>query len=190
MIEAILASAELRARVVAHSQALRRRVLRYLEQVRPPGEERLVLVDLGWRATTQAAVEQLLREAAAGCRTLGLYLITAEPGDAAAAGRHRGARLPGRLRHCPSAPVDAIMRAPEILEQVSMPDHGSQVGLTEDLRPVLADADEPLDAERRARGRAAGGGRLPARVAALPARGLPDALPALCDAAPATACWR
>jgi hypothetical protein len=38
--------------------------------------------------------------------------------------------------------VDAIMRSPEILEQVAMPDHGSQIGLTEDLRPILADADE------------------------------------------------
>src|SRR4029079_17482564 len=43
----------------------------------------------------------------------------------------------------PGPQVDAIMRSPEILEQVCMPEHGSQTGLTEDLRPILADSEEP-----------------------------------------------
>jgi hypothetical protein len=34
------------------------------------------------------------------------------------------------------------MRSPEVLEQLCMPDHGSQVDLTEELRPVLAPTSE------------------------------------------------
>ncbi|MFL5820536.1 MAG: hypothetical protein ACJ76S_07630 [Solirubrobacteraceae bacterium] len=142
VIEEILARSELRTRLAAESHALRRRILRYLEQLRPPGEERLMLVDLGWRATTQATLEELLGEAGSHWRTIGLYLIT---GDPATERVLDGVEAHGFLADCgiPETGVTAIMRSPEILEQVCMPDHGSQVGLTEDLRPVLADAEEP-----------------------------------------------
>jgi FMN phosphatase YigB (HAD superfamily) len=142
VIEEILARSELRARLAAEAQALRGRILRYVEQLRPPGERRLMLVDLGWRATTQAMLEQLLREAGADWRTIGLYLITGDPATERVLGEIEAR---GFLGDCgvPEGEVAAIMRSPEILEQVCMPDHGSQVGLTEDLRPVLADAEEP-----------------------------------------------
>src|SRR5207302_5632840 len=51
----------------------------------------------------------------------------------------------------PEGPVAAIRRSPEILEQVCMPDSGSQVDLTEELAPVLADAEaRPLQSVERA----------------------------------------
>ncbi|HKG16866.1 MAG TPA: hypothetical protein VKA96_04175 [Solirubrobacteraceae bacterium] len=142
VIEEIVSRAELRARLAAEAHALRRRILRYVEQQRPPGEERLMLVDLGWRATTQAMLEQLLRAAGVDWRTVGLYLIT---GDRATGRVLDDMDARGFLGDCgvPEGEVAAIMRSPEILEQVCMPDHGSQVGLTEDLRPILADAEEP-----------------------------------------------
>jgi FMN phosphatase YigB (HAD superfamily) len=142
VIEEIVARSQLRARLAAEAHALRRRILRYVEQLRPPGERRLMLVDLGWRATTQAMLEQLLREAGADWRTIGLYLITGDPATERVLG---DVDARGFLGDCgvPEGEVAAIMRSPEIFEQVCMPDHGSQVGLTEDLRPVLADAEEP-----------------------------------------------
>ncbi len=142
VIDEILSRSELRARVVAESRAMRRRIVRYLEQQRPPGEDRLVLVDLGWRATIQATIEEILAEAGIDCRTLGLYLVTS---DYATGRVLSGVEAHGFLGSCgvPEAPVEAVIRSPEVLEQICMPDHGSQVGLTEELRPVLAAADDP-----------------------------------------------
>src|SRR5204862_2136767 len=57
VIDLVAFDPDLRERVVAGSHALRRRVLRYIERHRPPGESRLALVDLGWGATIQATVE-------------------------------------------------------------------------------------------------------------------------------------
>jgi FMN phosphatase YigB (HAD superfamily) len=139
--DAIVADAALRARVVATSRELRRRILRYVDQLRPPGEPRLLLVDLGWGATIQAVLDQLLRDAGADYDTLGLYLVTSEP---AAERLLEGVESRGFLASAglPQRAADAIMRSPEVLEQICMPDHGSQIDLTEDLRPVLAKADE------------------------------------------------
>ena len=139
VIDLVAFDPDLRERVVAGSQALRRRLLRYIEQHRPAGEPRLVLVDLGWGATIQATVEQLLREGGIDCTTVGLYLLTHH------VALHRaldGVEIHGYLGEfgVPDGPVAAIRRSPEILEQVCMPDSGSQVDLTEELAPVLADA--------------------------------------------------
>ena len=141
VIDAVVFDPELRTRVVATSQALRRRVLRYLESVRPPGEDELVLVDLGWGATIQATTQRILDEAGASCRTSGLYLLTR---DQAAERAFAGLRTRGFLAEygVPEGPVELLMRSPEILEQVCMPDHGSQVDMTEDLKPVLADVGD------------------------------------------------
>ena len=52
-----------------------------------------------------------------------------------------------------------IMRSPEVLEQVCMPDFGSQMASTSELKPVLAEADDrPLQSVER---RAAAGGSSP-----------------------------
>jgi FMN phosphatase YigB (HAD superfamily) len=139
--DVIVGDAALRSRVVATSRELRRRILRYVDQLRPPGEPRLLLVDLGWGATIQATLEQLLRQAGADYDTLGLYLVTSEP---AAERLLEGVESHGFLATAglPVRAAEAVMRSPEVLEQICMPDHGSQIDLTEDLRPVLAEADE------------------------------------------------
>jgi FMN phosphatase YigB (HAD superfamily) len=150
LIEAIAFDPGLRARVVASSQALRRRLVRYVESRRPAGEPRLLLVDLGWAGTIQAGLEEILREGGVDVRTVGLYLVTYGP----ALGRALdGVEMHGFLGAfgVPGKPVEAIARGPELLEQVCMPDSGSQTDLTEDLQPVLAPAADPsLQAVERA----------------------------------------
>jgi len=149
LVEQITLHPTLRTRIVAQSAELRGRIVRYLESVCPPGEERLVLVDLGWGATIQTLVDGLLRRAGSDLTTTGLYLITT---DRAAERMIEGADVHGYLANAgqPTRPVDAFMRSPEILEQICMPDHGSQVGIDENLEPVLAQAEElPLQAAQR-----------------------------------------
>jgi predicted HAD superfamily hydrolase len=142
VIERVLFDSALSARVVANSHALRRRIIRYLEQLRPPGENRLLVVDLGWGGTIQAAMQRLLDEAGDGVTTVGCYLVTRDQAVERALG---GLEMHGFLGSYgePEAAVQALIRSPEILEQACMPDHGSQVDLTEELRPVLADHGEP-----------------------------------------------
>ncbi|HEY8865388.1 MAG TPA: hypothetical protein VIM22_00530, partial [Solirubrobacteraceae bacterium] len=150
VIDSIAFDSQLRASVVAGAQALRRRIVRYVESRLPAGETTLTLVDLGWGATIQAHVERLLAEGGVPFRTLGLYLITGEPATARVLDGVDARGFLGALGK-PSDAVDAITRSPEILEQVCMPDHGSQVGLTSELQPVLADAaGRPQQAVERA----------------------------------------
>jgi FMN phosphatase YigB (HAD superfamily) len=142
LVERITFDAGLRARVIAGSAELRARTLRYVESRLPPGEDRLALVDLGWAGTIQSLLDGLLREADVDCRTLGLYLLTT---DRAAYRILDGSEMHGFLANAgePWRPVGAFIRSPEILEQICMPEHGSQVGLTAELEPVLDDDIEP-----------------------------------------------
>jgi FMN phosphatase YigB (HAD superfamily) len=149
LTEQIVLDPELRARVVAQSGELRGRIVRYLEKVCPPGEDRLVLVDLGWGATIQTLADGLLRQAGSELRTTGLYLITT---DRAAERMIDGADVHGYLANAgrPAGPVDAFMRSPELLEQICMPDHGSQTGLDANLDPVLETAEQlPVQSAQR-----------------------------------------
>ncbi len=149
LTEQIVLDPELRARVVAQSGELRGRIVRYLEKMCPPGEDRLVLVDLGWGATIQTLADGLLRQAGSELRTTGLYLITTER---AAERMIDGADVHGYLANAghPSRPVDAFMRSPELLEQICMPDHGSQIGLDANLDPILESAEElPVQSAQR-----------------------------------------
>jgi FMN phosphatase YigB (HAD superfamily) len=149
LIEQITLDPELRARVVAQSAQLRGRIVRYLERMCPPGEDRLVLVDLGWGATIQTLADGLLRQAGSDLRTTGLYLITT---DRAAERMIDGADVHGYLANAgqPAGPVDAFMRSPELLEQICMPDHGTQTGLDANLDPVLDIAEEqPVQSAQR-----------------------------------------
>jgi FMN phosphatase YigB (HAD superfamily) len=142
LLDAISGSPDLRARVVARSAELRTRIARYVESMLPGGERRLVLVDLGWGGTIQAMLDKILSSEGLDADTLGLYLMT----DERAAGRMLdGVRMRGFLASAghPSGPVEAFRRSPEVLEQICMPGHGSQVGLTAELEPVLSDDDTP-----------------------------------------------
>jgi len=148
-INAVTADADVRAQMVAHSAELRSRLVRYAEGLCPPGEDRLLLLDLGWAATIQTLLDDVLRRAGSELRTTGLYLMT----TARAVPRMlQGTDTYGYLANVghPEPAVDAFMRSPEILEQICMPDHGSQVDLDADLQPVLAPAEAlPIQAVER-----------------------------------------
>src|SRR3954452_6563628 len=142
---------ELRQAIVTSARQLRERVMAYLRREAAEGEgaggaepERLVLVALGWGGTIHSLLHQLLRRDAALNKSeelpiQGLYLVTQELALQRALD---GLELYGFLGGfgVPGPEVRSIMRSPEILEQVCMPDVGSQVDLTADLEPVLGDA--------------------------------------------------
>ena len=150
LLGTISGNPDLRARVVAHGAETRTRIIRYVESKRIRGE-RFALVDLGWGATIQSLLDDLFKRSAGELETVGLYLMT----DTRAADRMlEGLRLHGFLASAghPEGPVSAFRRSPEILEQICMPNHGSQIGLTAELEPVLADDHTPVmqTAEREA----------------------------------------
>jgi hypothetical protein len=136
VISALTNDPDRRGEIVASSRALRARVIRYVQALAPDGG-RLVLVDLGWAGSIQSMLQQLLREEAVPIETLGLYLVTH---GGALDKVMQGVDLDGFLvvNGDPHIDARAIMRSPEILEQICMPDFGSQVDLTSDLEPVLA----------------------------------------------------
>jgi FMN phosphatase YigB (HAD superfamily) len=152
LFDTVHSDPELRAQVLDVSSRARKRVTRYMEGFILPGEETLVLVDLGWQATAQGLLNRILSTEDFPRRTTGLYLLT----HAGAVDRQlAGADVQGYLAESgdPEAAVRAIIRSPEILEQVCMPDHGSQVDLSAEMTPVLAEQapENALQAaERRA----------------------------------------
>jgi FMN phosphatase YigB (HAD superfamily) len=157
VIAELASDPELRATIVTGGRVLRDRVIEYLGRHIEEGDTGIVLVDLGWGATIQQLLERLLlRDAAVGGKpklvTIGLYLLTHE------LAMHRaldGVESHGFLASfgVPGPAVRSIMRSPEILEQVCMPDVGTQVDLSADLEPVLGksvDARIPQAAHRAA----------------------------------------
>jgi FMN phosphatase YigB (HAD superfamily) len=138
LLETLTGEAHLRARIVATAHAKRQRVMRYLEAVASRCGDRLVMVDIGWAGTTQRLTQQLLENMGLEIRPTGLYLLTNQ-------GAHQalleGLEMEGFLGNggFPTPHAQTIMRVPEIVEQICMPDHGSQVDLTADLEPILED---------------------------------------------------
>lgn len=125
----------LRARILQHSREQRERVVAYVERL-VGDDELMAVVDLGWGATAQGMLEHALISAGRPTRVVGFYLLTHQ-GVAAS-----GINARGYLGEF-GAPEDAarvITRTPEILEQLCMPDHGPQIGLDADHRPILRPA--------------------------------------------------
>ncbi|HMA46081.1 MAG TPA: haloacid dehalogenase, partial [Frankiaceae bacterium] len=135
-LAAISAEPRVRGEIVLKASRLRERLLRYLDRYLPD-RGTVVLVDLGWGGTIQALLQRLLRATGREVELVGLYLATnasAQPhaldgvrteGYVATAGE------PGRL-------FGPVMRSPEVLEQLCMPDLGSLVGFDEHLEPLLS----------------------------------------------------
>lgn len=136
LLDAIAGDEALRGHAIATSRRVRERVLDLLETVMPPEPEPLLLVDVGWAGSTQAALANLLRQVGLQRPLTGLYLVTHERAIAACDDR---TRLRGYLVDAgePEAVSAEIVRSPEVIEQICMPPHGTQLDLDEELRPVL-----------------------------------------------------
>jgi FMN phosphatase YigB (HAD superfamily) len=137
LLQAIAASDTARAQVLEHAAAARERVVRYVLR-ELAGDERLLCLDLGWGASAQGLLGAALGHAGIDLDVRGLYLVL-----------HRGAArrvfegqwVRGFLSDLTMPGVDLLMRSPEVLEQICMPAHGSQVALGDDLEPVLEQVD-------------------------------------------------
>ncbi len=138
LLDALAGDDAVRATIVEEARISRERVVRYVERLLDGGD-RLTVVDLGWAASAQGLLAKALAQGGLRVDISGLYLVLHR-----GAARHvfDGTHVRGYLGEygAPQEVVDAVVRSPEILEQVCMPDHGSQRALDDDLEPVLAPA--------------------------------------------------
>ncbi len=149
-LRAVAASDDLRAQVVAHCSTVRRRLVDHVVGAVGRRSGQVVLVDLGWGATIQAALDVALRAEGVDLHTLGLYLITNE----AAVGRMLdGVAAEGFLGTVglPDPAIRWIMRSPEVLEQVCMPEVGSLRGFDDQGAPVTMAAPPGRPGQREQR---------------------------------------
>lgn len=131
-----------RQRIQTHAATMRERIVRLIRREQGDRDEPFVLVDLGWGASIQRRLAQLLRQSGVDLRVDGLYLVTHEGAvDTVTLGGQVLGFL-ASLGH-PSTIAEAVIRSPEVLEQVCMPEQGTQLGLTEELEPILAEASLP-----------------------------------------------
>jgi FMN phosphatase YigB (HAD superfamily) len=139
---------DLRARILDGAHALRERIVAYTEREAGAGDEPLMVVDRGWGATIQAELARVLTLAGRPRWIRGAYLLTnvrAAP-HVLAGTDFQGIEARGFLGEfgVPEGEIDVIMRSPELLEQICMPAHGSQLDLDQDLRPVLGENHLPV----------------------------------------------
>jgi FMN phosphatase YigB (HAD superfamily) len=137
-LSAISNEPQVRGAIVVRAARLRERLLRYLDDQLPESGIALV-VDLGWGGTIQTLLSRVLRSAGRDLHLIGLYLAT---NSTALQRRLDGYEMEGYLASAgePARPFAPVMRSPEILEQLCMPDFGSLVGFNERLEPIQADA--------------------------------------------------
>ncbi len=134
-LQALCNDERLRGEIVTTASRLRERYLRYLDA--QLGEaDTVVIVDLGWGGTIQGLLHRLLVASGREVEIVGLYLAT---NAGAQVHRLSGLRLEGYVASGgePEALFAPVMRSPEVLEQLCMPDVGSLIGFDEDLNPVL-----------------------------------------------------
>ena len=135
-LEAIVAEPQVRGTIVVRAARLRERLLRYLDEQLPERGLALV-VDLGWGGTIQTLLSRILRSAGRDLHLVGLYLAT----NATALHRRLdGIEMEGYLADFgePARLFAPVMRSPEMLEQLCMPDYGSLVGFDQHLAPELS----------------------------------------------------
>ena len=135
-LEAIAAEPLVRGTIVVRAARQRERLLRYLDEQLPSDGIALV-VDLGWGGTIQTLLSRILHSAGRSLHLVGLYLAT----NATALDRRLdGIEMEGYLASHgqPERLFAPVMRSPEMLEQLCMPDYGSLVGFDEHLQPLLS----------------------------------------------------
>jgi hypothetical protein len=137
-LSAIANEPQARGAIVVRAARLRERLLRYLDDQLPESGIALV-VDLGWGGTIQTLLSRVLRSAGRDLHLVGLYLAT---NSTALHRRLDGFEMEGFLASSgePARAFAPVMRSPEILEQLCMPDFGSLVGFDERLQPLTSDA--------------------------------------------------
>lgn len=139
---AISSDERVRAEIGQRSRALRERIAAYVDRL-CGGDGPLTLVDLGWGASIQALLHRVLEQAGAPRPTVGLYLLTHEAAaEQVVAQRIEAHGFLGEYGY-PDSTVRTVMRSPELLEQICMPPHGTQLDLGEDFEPRLADSELP-----------------------------------------------
>jgi FMN phosphatase YigB (HAD superfamily) len=136
VLGAIAAEPQVRGTIVIRAARLRERLLRYLDE-RLPASGMTLIVDLGWGGTIQALLSRILYSAGRQLHLIGLYVAT---NGTARERRLDGVEMEGYLASYgePERLFAPVMRSPEMLEQLCMPDYGSLVGFDEHLQPQLS----------------------------------------------------
>jgi FMN phosphatase YigB (HAD superfamily) len=155
LIGRIGGDAQIRDQVIARATELRRRIVAYLERCRHPDDDRVMLVDLGWRATTQRLLSAVLAAEASQLGLAGRYLVTTD--DVAHAALD-GVDADGYLVRAgePHAAASTIGRSPDVLEQLCLGPEGSVVDLDAVAQPVLERSQVPHRQIEEARAARAG----------------------------------
>ncbi|MGE4426735.1 MAG: HAD family hydrolase [Solirubrobacteraceae bacterium] len=131
----------LQAEIAERARVLRERVVATIDRESPDGP--VLIADLGWGASIQRKLIALLQQSGSPRHVAGFYLVTHEGAATTVAA---GGEVYGYLANmgAPDRACRTIVRSPEVLEQVCMPDHGTQIDLTADLEPIYE--DQPLPA--------------------------------------------
>jgi FMN phosphatase YigB (HAD superfamily) len=137
-LSAIAGEPQVRGAIVVRAARLRERLLRYLDD-RLPDSGIALVVDLGWGGTIQTLLSRVLRSSGRELHLIGLYLAT---NSTALHRRLDGYEMEGFLVSAgePARAFAPVMRSPEILEQLCMPDYGSLIGFDERLQPLTSEA--------------------------------------------------
>ncbi len=135
-LAAIAGEPQVRGTIVVRAARQRERLLRYLDE-QLPSDGLALVVDLGWGGTIQTLLSRILHSAGRSLHLVGLYLAT----NATALDRRLdGVEMEGYLASHgqPERLFAPVMRSPEMLEQLCMPDYGSLIGFDEHLQPQLS----------------------------------------------------
>ncbi len=144
VIDSLVASDHLSARILASAADARRRLLGYLDRTVGATEEALVLVDLGWGGTIQHHLAKVFQIAGIRHRILGLYLIVNQVScDRILDNRE----ITGYLANAgePWQDVADIGRSPEVIEQACLAPTGSVVDFDDGGEPILDSSTPPAD---------------------------------------------
>lgn len=148
---ALTETAYVRNRIKVAATGARERLLTALERAGALHDPSIMLVDLGWGATTQYQLDRVFRLAQIDVDVSGLYLAT----DHRSTRLHRaGLRAEGYLGQAghPHSVAGTISRSPEVIEHCVNAPCGSLIDFSDDGEPVLGPyrASRSQDAERQA----------------------------------------